>query len=387
MFKRFIFSLFIVGFFTISAVYAQDTVDHEQKTGIEIMFFHSDHCKACQHFKNELKPAYEKTYGERIYFTALDVEEEANYEQLVALANLYSRDPAYPALYVGEQMLIGNKEITKSLDSIIQDLIKKNYQEQQAAKPTTKKVDEIFEGFSTLAIVVAGLIDGINPCAFTVIVFFISFLSVYGYGKKEMLIIGSSYIFAVFLMYIAIGLGLFKFLYAFKHFFLLMKGFYLLIATMCFVLAILCLLDFMKYRRTGNPEESFLQLPTLLKNKIHKVIGDEFRTKEDKGVLKLTLGAFSVGCMVSLLEAVCTGQVYLPVISFVLRKPGLQLKALAYLLLYNVMFILPLLVVFGLALWGVRSQQFADYYKKRYGYIRICMFMLFLALGFLMLSN
>jgi len=39
---------------------------------------------------------------------------------------------------------------------------------------------EHFRSFKTLAIVVAGLIDGINPCAFTVIVFFVSFLAFQG---------------------------------------------------------------------------------------------------------------------------------------------------------------------------------------------------------------
>lgn len=389
MFRR-IFVLFgLVGFLLCGSVLAQEEVKaHDTvKSGIEILFFHSDHCKACQHFKNVIKPVYMEKYGDKIFFTSFDVEEEGNYEQLVALANLYSREPAYPALYVGEQLLIGNKEIKASFETIVDELLKKSSSSRPVSIPQAKKVEEMFKGFSTLAIAIAGLIDGVNPCAFTVIVFFISFLSVYGYGKREMLIIGSSYILAVFLMYIAIGLGMFKFLYAFKHFFVLMKTFYILISLMCFILGILCLLDYFKFRRTGDPTESFLQLPALLKKKIQSVIGDEFRSKENRGVIKLTVGAFGVGVMVSLLEAVCTGQVYLPVISFVLRKPGLQVKALAYLLLYNVMFILPLLLVFGLAMWGITSQQFADYYKRRYGYIRVCMVMLFFALGFLMLAN
>lgn len=386
MFKRLILSLLLCFSFA-GAVLAQEETAVDNKKGIEVVFFHSEHCKACMFFKHEIKPKYVEKYKDKIYFTSMDVEEEGKYEQLVTVSNIFSREPAYPALYVGENLLIGNKEIQANFETIIDELLKKS-QDQVAQTPIeTKKVEDIFSTFSVWAIAVAGLLDGINPCAFTVIVFFISFLSVYGYGKKEMSIIGISYILAVFLMYIAIGVGLFKFLYAFKHFFILTRIFYWAIALMCFILGILCLLDYLNYRRTGNPEESFLQLPAILKKKIQKVIGDEFRSKEDRGVLKLACGAFGVGIMVSLLEAVCTGQVYLPVISFVLRKPGLQLKALAYLLMYNVMFIVPLIVVFILALWGVSSKQFADYYKQRYGYIRICMFMLFLTLGFLMLAN
>jgi cytochrome c biogenesis protein CcdA len=95
--------------------------------------------------------------------------------------------------------------------------------------------------------------------------------------------------------------------------------------------------------------------------------------------------ALVAGFLVSLLEAVCTGQVYLPTISFVLKSTTLKFQALAYLLLYNIMFIAPLVVIFALALLGTSSQQFSDFLKKRLGVIKILMAVLFFALGIYLL--
>ena len=47
-------------------------------------------------------------------------------------------------------------------------------------------------------IVVAGLVDGINPCAFAVLIFLLTFLLSISNRKKRMLKAGIVYIFAVY---------------------------------------------------------------------------------------------------------------------------------------------------------------------------------------------
>lgn len=94
-----------------------------------------------------------------------------------------------------------------------------------------------------------------------------------------------------------------------------------------------------------------MQLPKSLKQRIHKVIREQTRTS---GVI---IGALVIGFAISALELVCTGQVYLPTITFVMGVEGMRAHALAYLILYNLMFIVPLLVVFGCVYWGATSIQ------------------------------
>jgi cytochrome c biogenesis protein CcdA len=243
-----------------------------------------------------------------------------------------------------------------------------------------------FKLFSPLAVFAAGLIDGINPCAFTAIIFFISFLTLQGYSKRQILTIGLSFIIAVFITYVLIGLGLFKFLFKLKGYPTAVNFLYLGGAILCFVLAGLAFYDFLKFRRTRQSQSLVLQLPDSLKNKIHRIIGLYYRKTKDKdtnqmSILRLIISAFVVGFFVSLFEAACTGQVYLPTIVYVLKYTHMKLEAFFYLLLYNLMFIFPLWIIMLFALWGVSSQQFSKFTQKHMGTIKILMMVLFLGLG------
>ena len=55
---------------------------------------------------------------------------------------------------------------------------------------------------------IAGFIDGLNPCAFATIVFLVSYLSFLGKKSKEILIYGIIFTFGVFIAYIIAGVGL-----------------------------------------------------------------------------------------------------------------------------------------------------------------------------------
>lgn len=64
-----------------------------------------------------------------------------------------------------------------------------------------------------------------------------------------------------------------------------------------------------------------------------------------------------MGVAISALELVCTDQVYLPTITFVTGVEEMRRHALSYLLLYNLGFVAPLLVVFALVYGGTSSLQ------------------------------
>jgi hypothetical protein len=84
---------------------------------------------------------------------------------------------------------------------------------------------------------------------------------------------------------------------------------------------------------------------------------------------------------VSVIELACTGQVYLPTIIFVLGVPEWRGQASLALILYNVMFILPLIGVFLLVYMGTTSQQLVDWMQTRTPYIKLGTSMLFLLLA------
>ena len=75
----------------------------------------------------------------------------------------------------------------------------------------------------------------------------------------------------------------------------------------------------------------------------------------------------------------------MPTIVFILKNTDLKIKAISYLLLYNFMFIVPLIVVFVLALIGFSSQRFNAFLKNNLGRIKLLMMILFVLLGVIIL--
>ena len=152
------------------------------------------------------------------------------------------------------------------------------------------------------------------------------------------------------------------------------KCVYLLAATGTFVLAGLSLYDAVKAKQ-GKTKDILLQLPRALKLRIHKVIREQTRTS---GVIA---GALVIGFVISALELVCTGQVYLPTLTFVAGIEGMRAHAISYLLLYNIMFIVPLLVVFGCVYWGTTSMQLGGILQKHLVSVKIGMGLVLFGLG------
>jgi hypothetical protein len=119
---------------------------------------------------------------------------------------------------------------------------------------------------------------------------------------------------------------------------------YLITLVIVLVLGTYSLYDYLQLKR-GKPSGMKLQLPDFLKKSIHRIIREKSRSRH------YLIAAVVAGFIISLLEFTCTGQVYLPTILFVTKVPSLRGSAISYLLLYNLMFIIPLLTIFGAAYW------------------------------------
>ncbi|MDD2689673.1 MAG: hypothetical protein PHT41_05960 [Candidatus Omnitrophica bacterium] len=376
------FLICILGCFLFAPVYSQGTSEIPK-----LIVFHSISCHKCIEAKKDVIPFIENEFRGRIEIEYRDTADMENYKLLLSLKEKHKSDIAIslPVFYLNGNFFTAGALDKNGLKSFILDVLGK-----QEAVRELKKVDLIsrFNTFSPFVIIGAGLIDGINPCAFTVIVFFISFLALQGYKKMELSVIGLSFIFSVFLTYLLLGLGVFAFLYRLEGFWLVSKVINFLIGIFSVVLGVLAFYDFFKFKKTKQTEGLLLQLPSSIKNQIHRIIGLHYRNtknqesqKQRRNILGLLFSALITGFLVSILEAVCTGQTYLPTITFVLKTSGLKLHAWAYLLLYNFMFIVPLLAIFFFALLGVTSEQFSNFLKRRLLTVKILMGTLFFGLG------
>jgi len=361
-----------------------------QEAEAEFSFFYASGCHDCLTIKEEVLPVLEKEFAGGLKIDYRDIADIENFKYMLALAEKYNRHEgtSVPMVYSGGIFLYGVDQIEKNLPSLI---LKARGPKVGTELLPTIDLNQYFDSFSPLLIASAGMIDGINPCAFTVIVFFMSFLALQGYSKREMVVIGGCFILAVMVSYILIGLGIFGFLYQIRRFFMVIKVFNLAVGSFSILFGGLAIYDALKFKRTGGTEGQILQLPTSIKNRIHKLIGTHYR-KGNKGggasagrVMTLAVSALVTGFLVSLLEAVCTGQTYLPTIAFILKSGAMQPEAAGYLLLYNFMFIAPLVVIFLCAIFGATSGEFSSFLKKHFLLVKLLMAALFFCLGVLII--
>lgn len=358
---------------------------------VDFVLFVSPTCVHCNKLKHEYWPILKEKYKDLVNFTEYDITVPGNNLIFADTLHAYGTDKmGFPAAVVGSTLLMGYPtEIGAYAEAAIEkaQLLHEKTNvvlSSQADTKTAVKAD--FQKITFWAIIGAGLVDGVNPCAFAVIVFFISFLTVYKYNRREIMLIGTSYCVAVFVAYFLLGLGAFKFLYALRGFSYIIKGFYIVTAALCLTFFLLAIYDFCVYTKTKKTDGLLLQLPHSLKVRIHKIMGFFLRDKQ-KSTFRLVLAALAVGFCVSLVEAVCTGQVYLPTCVLIMQDPEFRVRAAFYLVLYNLMFIVPLIAVFILALAGYESKGFNDFLKKHLGLTKILLCVVFLGLFLLLAMN
>ncbi len=353
-----------------------------------LIFFYSPGCHNCFRIAKEITGLIGTGFKNNIEIEYLNVDDIENYKLLLSLEGLYKSKirNILPVIYFKGHFINGQGYVRKNLGRLL-NTPSARVSDIPKAIP---KIDLIkrFNNFTLPAIIAVGLIDGVNPCAITVIVFFMSFLAFQGYRRREIAVIGLVFILSVYLTYCLIGLGIFESLYRLQGFWLLSKTVNITIGIISIIFGIYALYDFIEYRRTGSADGLLLSLPQWIKNWIHKVIGSHYRLKAGsnhpifkKPIIGFAVSALVTGFLVSILEAVCVAKIYLPTIIFVLKTTSLKLKALTYLLLYNLLFIVPLLIIFSFAITGTTVEQFQKVLKGHLGLVKILMGVMFLGLG------
>ena len=322
---------------------------------IHLAYFYQSGCQECDRVQLALN--YLQDQYPQLTVCTLDVKEQATLcEWLGERASVpVGKRLTAPAVFVGDDALVGEELHTSSLEALLARYAETGAEPicvgwEAASDETVSGIIERFRSFSLPTVLVAGLVDGLNPCAFATLVFFISYLAFMGREGREVLLAGGAFALGVFLTYLGVGFGVLKFLSTLSFLDAASRWIYGLTAVFCFLLAVGSLYDWWQARR-GKATEMRLKLPTRLRRWVNRTI------REGAGAGALMPVTFATGVVVSIIELACTGQVYLPTILFVLGVPELQVRAGLYLVLYNLMFILPLVVVFVLAYFGTTSQQ------------------------------
>jgi cytochrome c biogenesis protein CcdA len=181
-----------------------------------------------------------------------------------------------------------------------------------------------YSGFMPTLIAVAALVDSVNPCAFSVLIISITFLFGLGRTRSNIIKIGLLYVLGIFLTYVLIGLGVLKVLSIFS-----------IPHLMSFVGATFIIL----FGLIGLLNEFFPNFP--IKLKIPKLAHGNIAKVVEKATLPASLG---LGFLVGIFEFPCTGGPYLFVLGLLHDQNNFWL-GFVYLLLYNLIFVMPLIVI------------------------------------------
>jgi cytochrome c biogenesis protein CcdA/thiol-disulfide isomerase/thioredoxin len=348
---------------------------------IYLAYFYQTGCQDCDRVKGDL--GYLQAKYPQLIVEEYNVRDHAELaEWLGQRAGVpESRRLTAPTVFIGDGYLLEEQLDARSLGALLKvyepggaERVWEDWQES-AGESAQQGIVERFKSLGVLTVVLAGLVDGLNPCAFATLVFFVSYLTLSGRKGRDILITGAAFTLGVFLAYVAVGLGMYKVLDLLSGLLTTLgRWVYGLTALFCAGLAVFSFADYLKARR-GDIADMTLNLPHKLRMRINAVI------RQGRNARAFVAGAFLTGLAVSFLELACTGQVYLPTIMFVMSQPGLRVRALAYLVLYNVLFIVPLAVVFVLAYYGTGSKQLTCFLQRRAAVVKLAMALLFASLA------
>jgi cytochrome c biogenesis protein CcdA len=219
----------------------------------------------------------------------------------------------------------------------------------------------------TLSVVIgSAAIDSINPCAIGVLILMISVVLGGGGTTKRLIALGSAYIFAIFATYLIAGLGL---VYFFSEIPIIMAEYLSIFVGMLVVAAGLFeIKDYFWYGKGFS-----LQIPPYFANKIHEY---------SKGKQSIA-GVMFLGAFVAAVELPCTGAPYLAIITIL----SINFNFIAFLLmvLYNVIFVLPLIIILIMVAAGTRVSTVAKWKEESKGTMRLFLGLLLIGLGWLLI--
>ncbi len=364
---------------------------------LELVLFYSPGCRSCDRVKEEILPTILPEFADSVTITHLDIERLENFKRLLdaeAAGEVIGSGP--PQLAIGKRVLRGPDAIRQHLRSFILDELSAI---PEAAPPTPQEtptsgpsaLDALlarFQTFRALPVALAGLLDGINPCAFTVMVFFVSLLAIRHLSTSQMLTLGCAFLAGVFVTYLLLGLGLLHVMHVLRGYRIVAKMLHWALAALTAALGLLSLLDYWSVKQSKNPAAMRLKLPEVVSRQIHRFLrGAVHEGDSELATWPLVVTGLGTGVVVSVFEGICTGQVYVPTIAFVASVPEMRLRAMFYLLLYNIMFLMPLVVIFAAGLFGVRSQSFQRIGRQYVEPVKLLTALLFFGLTALLVAT
>ena len=219
---------------------------------------------------------------------------------------------------------------------------------------------------TVLAVIAAAAVDSINPCEFAVLVILLSGILASGERKKA-LKIGLAFVFTVFVMYLLMGFGIFSIRMASG----LAYYFYKAIGIFALIIGVLNVKDYFWEDAKGV----WSSVPNSWRPRMQRLLDNVTSVR----------GAVFSGILVSLFLLPCTSGPYIVVLGL-LSYATTRFWAAVLLLLYNFIFILPMLGIVLAICFGLTSTAKAAHWRhRRLGLLHLIAGVIMIGMGVWML--
>jgi cytochrome c biogenesis protein CcdA len=341
----------------ISSELPKDTLSREDTTDSVIYYLYLTACGSCAEAKMTLDTlpasifitwgAY--TFKSKVEIVPINIGEDTALALSLFESYRVPEDKQFaPIIFLRDMYLSGSEEITRELNA---SLLRGEAVGNHIAQPDKQPLPPL-RLLSTFA---AGLIGGLNPCALSMVLLFLSILVPLKKkaGRYAVLFLASK-----FVCYLAIGTLLTGIMH-YLNLDWLPLAIKIFLTVYSVVLILLNLWDTYAAKREAYGHIRN-QLPARLRRFIHK------RIESIAGSRKALIPAILfLGILVAASEFLCAGQVYLATLLTSLQTGVDTLRLLLLLVAYCLAFLIPSALISILILRGKAAMQLSDFVRRR----------------------
>jgi cytochrome c biogenesis protein CcdA len=265
-----------------------------------------------------------------------------------------------PIVFIGDTALVGEDQIRDHFEEQIRAELQRNGCNTTAAPaPSQPSCTTAPLSLSPGLVILSALADSANPCALSVLIFLLISMAA-AENRKRLLLIGGTYVSAVFLFHLFMGIGLFSVVSLSG----LSKIFSLLGGAVALILGLITIIDVAR-----NKEHYLLSIPNAGKGLIGRYIRQASLP-----------AAFALGILAGLFGFSCTGGIYISILGLMGRSLSLA-EGLPYLILYNIVFVLPLVLVTLLVAYGIPPERAEQWRSDNKRILRLVIGLIMITLG------
>ncbi len=221
-----------------------------------------------------------------------------------------------------------------------------------------------------VAVVCGAALDAINPCEFAILILLMASMLVSDTNRRRALWTGLSFTLAIFVAYFLMGVGLLEFIRTYTLAYA--QYFYYAVGALAILLGLLNVKDYFWYGGGGF----LMEVPQAWRPKMKQLI---------MGVSN-PVGGFLIGLVVSLFLLPCTSGPYVVILGMLASKTTL-LKSLLYLVVYNLIFVAPMLAIVFLLYFGLEPERAENWRKQKLRLLHLVAGVILLGLGIVILGG